>query len=212
VSSGALFFRDGGVGRTIVGELPADSPWRARYARSNPRDTDGGAHPQNVFRVVRRQSLGDASQSLTFRILRTNRTSSGNRNASNGVFLFQRYLGENDLYATGIRVDGNAAIKKKSGGRTYTLGLADLFGGGRGWNSGGNSNFIPEGRAITIRTESRDEAGGVHRRWFVDDRLVIDLVDDGRIGGSPHFGSGLGGIRTDFMDLEFDDYRAGSLG
>ncbi|MGH7856543.1 MAG: hypothetical protein ACREQY_04370 [Candidatus Binatia bacterium] len=97
-------------------------------ARTNPRDTDGGSHPQNVFRLFRKESLLDSAVGFTFRVLRTNPSESPDRNASNGVFVLQRFVGGDDFYASGVRVDGRAVIKRKSGGRFTTLALRDLFG------------------------------------------------------------------------------------
>jgi hypothetical protein len=207
VSSGALFFRND-VARTNHGDLPAESPWRQRYARSNPTDTDGGAHPQNVFRLVRRRVLGDVAQEVGFRVDATSRSASPNRNASNGVFLFQRYLSENDDYASGVRVDGQATIKKKTGGTTRTLALRDLYAHGAAWDRDVNFTFLPQGRTIAMRTETRNQPdGSVDLRLFVDGDLVLEVIDG--TGGltSP----GLTGIRSDFMDVEFEGYEVTPL-
>ncbi|MGH7823085.1 MAG: hypothetical protein ACREQ9_25275 [Candidatus Binatia bacterium] len=208
LSSGALFFRSGDSARTIQGDLPPDSPWRGAYSRSNSRDSAGGARPQNLFRLVHRRSFANLDQQVSFLVQRTDASSSPNRNASNGVFLFQRYLGENDLYASGVRVDGAAAIKKKSGGRTHTLASRPLFGNGAPYDRGANPNVLPPGRWIHLRTEALDDPQGVRLRLFVDGTLAVETIDDGRGAEGPLLGSGLAGVRGDFMDLELRGYAA----
>lgn len=208
LSSGARFFRDGDSGRTLVGGLPPEDPWRQRYARSNPVDTDGGARPQNVFRLLRRVQRQNLRQSVRFRILRVNASPSPNRNASNGVFLFQRYESQNDLYASGVRVDGQAVIKKKHGGRTFTLALAPVFTDGPAYDRSSTPNRIPTDRAVTLATETLDQPdGSVLLRLSVDGDPRLEAVDRGQGSTGPLLGVGLAGIRSDFFDLELSGYR-----
>ena len=204
LSSGALFFRDEESGRTIQGELPHDSPWRHEYARSNPRDTDGGAHPQNLFRLVRIASVQNVITEVSFLVRATHASASPNRGGSNGVFLFQRYLDANNLYASGVRVDGQAVIKKKVRGQNLTLASSLIFTNGAPWHPSSNPNVLPA-RWIGLRAEAHDQPDGTVRLLlFVDGALVLEAVDDGRYG--PMLGPGSGGIRGDFMDLEFRGY------
>src|SRR5881398_3648906 len=97
LDSGGKFFFAGGFGHTIEGDLPAGDPWYQAYARSSSADTDGGNHPQNLFRLVTRQVYRDADQDLTFTIRRDNLSASPNRNQSNAVLLFQHYLDGDNL-------------------------------------------------------------------------------------------------------------------
>lgn len=207
LNSGALLFFEGGFGRTIQGELPSDDPWRLAYARSNPGDTDGGFHPQNVFRLVTRQALANVGQRLTFRIARIHASASANRNASNGVFLFQHYLDGDNLYVGGIRVDGNAVIKKKIAGRNFTMGIAGVFPGG--YDRSRNPSVLPQDRSIALETHTRSEPDGtVTIQVQIDGSLVLQANDDGRsFGGRAIAEPGLIGIRTDFMDVTFSEYR-----
>ena len=208
LNSGAMFFFGGGFGRTIQGELPANDRWRLLYAQSNPTDTDGGFHPQNLLRLVTRRTFQSLSQRVRFRIRKDNLSSSPNRNASNGVLLFEHYQDQDNLYYAGIRVDGAAIVKKKVRGTYFTLGTQPVFPGRYDRNR--NPNLIPEDREIELRSEIRVDSGETVRiQLFVDGGLVLEAVDDGsRFGGAAIVQAGLAGIRSDFMDVEFTDYRA----
>lgn len=200
LNSGGRFHREGAGGRTIQGELPEGDPWRAAYRASSPTATDDGRHPQNLFRLVTQSSAVDARARVTFVVRATNRSASPARNASNGVFLFLRYRDGDHLYVAGVRVDGQAAIKKKVG--TYrTLAIRPLFEGSPGaWSRDGNANLIPEGRPISLTAEVVGDPPVI--RLFVDGALVLETVD----GASPAIAEGRSGIRSDFMDVEFSDF------
>src|SRR5690606_27889088 len=125
-NSGGRFLLAGDGGSTLQGTLPEDDRWRIAYARSSARDTEDGFRPQNLFRLVTRHGDDDYRSQATFTIRRTNRTATPSRNASNGIFLFLRYRDGDHLYVAGIRVDGQAAIKKKNGGYR-TMALRPLY-------------------------------------------------------------------------------------
>ena len=128
-SGGRLTMR-GLRGETMQGEAGPTDAWRIRYAIGNPRDTDQGVHPQNIFRLVTRAEWKDARIRAIFFISRDNFGSSPNRNSSNGVFLMSRYTDAGQtLYYTGVRVDGTAVIKKKYRGTYYTLAQEKIFPG-----------------------------------------------------------------------------------
>src|SRR5690606_26403964 len=116
-----------------------------------------------------------------------------------------------NLYYAGLRVDGHAVIKKKAGGAYVTLAEAPVFEGA--YDRAANPNLLPAGRWMGIRAETRGGADGkvllslyadtdASGRW----QLVAQAVDDGTAGGPPHRDPGLPGVRTDFMDVTFDDY------
>jgi len=106
VNSGAYLKMLGGTGHTNEGTLPLTDRWRVIYAANNPTDTDNGAHPQNIFRLVTRNTWQNAQEEAYFKITADNLSASPNRNASNGILFFNRYQDGNNLYYTGIRVDG----------------------------------------------------------------------------------------------------------
>lgn len=213
LNSGGRFLLAGDGGSTLQGELPADDRWRIAYSRSSPRETDDGFRPQNIFRLVTRRADDDYRAEATVVVRRTNRSASAARNASNGVFLFLRYRDGDHLYVAGIRVDGQAAIKKKNGGYR-TMALRPLYEGSPGaWSRDGNASLIPEGRPIALAAEIQNAGGGsAVIRLFVDGALVLETVDDGRSFGGPVYPDGRSGVRTDFMDAEFSGLRMDPLG
>ncbi|HSD10380.1 MAG TPA: hypothetical protein VLF14_05330 [Candidatus Binatia bacterium] len=205
LNSGGRFFFEGGFGHTIQGELPGDDRWHQAYARSNPTDTDGGAHPQNLFRLVTRPTYRDVAQDTTFTIRRTNVSASPNRNESNGVLFFQHYLDGDDLYYAGVRVDGRGVVKKKIHGRYYTLGIVPVFPGA--YDRSRNPNLIPTNQPIDLRSETHSNGdGSVDITLWVDGRLTLQVRDTG-VGGAPIANPGFAGIRSDFMDVEFARYE-----
>jgi hypothetical protein len=206
LNSGGEFFFGGGFGHTIEGDLPSDNPWHQAYAQSNPTDTDDGTHPQNLFRLVTRQTFLDVDQDLSFTIQRVNLSGSPNRNQSNGVLLFQHYQDGDNLYYAGVRVDGAAVIKKKLRGTYFTLAIQPIFPGS--YDRSANPNLIPEGSTVALHTETHSNSdGSVDVSLSVDGSLALQVRDTGT-GGPPIANGGFGGIRTDFMDVDFENYQA----
>jgi hypothetical protein len=70
-----------------------------------------------------------------------------------------------------------------------------------------------------MRTETKTNANGTVSISLYSDvgntgswKLVASATDDGTsYGGSPITASGSGGIRTDFMDVQFDNFRIENL-
>jgi hypothetical protein len=217
LSSGGRFYLREGIGSTIQGSLPKKDYWRRYYARTNPRDTDGGHHPQNLFRLVTRSRWQNFRQQVYFRIRRDNLSDSPYRAASNGLFLMNRYLDQNNLYYTGIRVDGAAVIKKKYQGKYYTLAYARFFPG-PSYDRDSNPNLLPKDIWVGLRSELTNNPDGTVRIvLYVDPGpggwvLAFDVLDNGLAYGGPAItGLGFGGFRTDFMDVEFENYWAVKL-
>ena len=217
LSSGGYMIFQGGVGSTIQGELPKQDYWRRFYASTSSRDTDGGYHPQNLFRLVSRSRWQSFRQQVYFRIRRDNLSDSPYRTASNGLFLMNRYQDHDNLYYTGIRVDGAAVIKKKYRGRYYTLGYARFFPG-PSYNRDTNPSLLPKDIWIGLRSEVTNNPDGTVRIvLYVDPGpggwvLAFDVLDNGyEFGGAAITAPGYGGFRTDFMDVEFENYWAVNL-
>ena len=213
LNSGGQFFLKDGISKTVQGELSQFNKWRLAYSLSNPVDTDNGYHPQNIFRLVTRSKWGNFQQEIYFKINKLNKSQSPERNAWSGILLFNRYQNGDNLYYTGIRVDGRAIIKKKINGKYYTMAEKAFYSGV--YNRDTTPNLIPENKWIGLRSEVKANADGtVNIKVFIDKdntsiwTLAAEATDDGKsYGGAAILNEGYAGIRTDFMDVEFDNYR-----
>lgn len=212
VNSGAYLFFNNGTGKTVQGSLPATDKWRLEYASSNPEDTDNGYHPQNIFRLITKTKWKNFAQQAYFKLNKYNLSSSSERYNPNGLLFFNRYIDGNNLYYTGVRVDGQVVLKKKINGNYYTVASKAYFPGT--YNKDTNPNLIPTGKWLGLRSEVKDNADGtVNIKIYIDEgragswKLILDATDNNQsFGGSAIKAEGYAGIRTDFMDAEFDDY------
>jgi len=217
LNSGGYFYSKKKVGKTFQKMVPRTNRWHERYRKSNARDTDNGSHPQNIFRLVTRSKWNNLSQEAYFRINRNNLSKSKYRNESNGLLLFNRYQDGNNLYYTGIRVDGKAVIKKKIKGKYYTMGQKRVYKGK--YNREDKPNLLPKHTWIGIKSEvvtNSDDTVTV--KLYIDKnqsgnwQLVLESVDNNaKYGGEAIKSAGYGGIRTDFMDVDMDNYKIQEL-
>jgi hypothetical protein len=215
LNSGGKLVINGANGTTIEGDLPVGDKWHTLYATSNPLDTDNGLHPQNLFRLVTKSSWENTSASADFKIDKDNLSTSPNRNASNGLLLMSRYASDGQtLYYAGIRVDGTAVIKKKYHGVYYTMAQKQIFPGT--YNASTSPNLLPHGEWISLKSDTVTNADGsvtvtlsMKRAGETAWTKLLTSTDTGtNFGGTPPItGLSLAGIRTDFMDVEFDNYR-----
>ncbi len=213
LNSGGFLYSENGIGKTFQGNVPEDNPWYKIYLKSNPRDTDNGSHPQNIFRLVTRNKWQNLSQQSYFEINANNFSKSKYRDESNGLLLFNRYQDGNNLYYTGIRVDGTAVIKKKIKGNYFTMAQKIIYEGK--YNKKDNPNLLPMHTWIGIKSEViTNPDDSVDIKLYLDsDRsgnwsLVLTAKDDNsEYGGEAIKNAGYAGIRTDFMDVQFDDYK-----
>ncbi|MFA6552028.1 MAG: hypothetical protein WCT19_00835 [Candidatus Paceibacterota bacterium] len=213
LNSGGLFYLKNGTGQTIQGELATTSTWRLAYFHANPLDTDDGFHPQNLLRLVLRSKWQNFSESAYFKINKYNNGASPNRNGSNGILLFNRYLDGFNLYYTGLRVDGSAVIKKKQNGIYYTMAYKKILPGT--YSRDNNINLIPTNIWIGIKSQvTTDKNNNVVINLYTDIgktgnwTFVASSTDNGsNFGSGKILDAGFAGIRTDFMDVQFDDYR-----
>jgi hypothetical protein len=210
-SGGRLLIKDG-VGETIHGDVQVTDPWHQAYAVSNPADTDGGARPQNLFRLVTRARWDNAIESVSLRIDADNLSASDSRNGSNGLFLMSRYQDEDTLYYAGIRTDGTAVIKKKYRGTYHTMAQSVLFPGT--YDRHATPNLLPHGQWLTLSMTTITEPDGsvyITLLYSPDNappRVAVSAKDDGRYGNTPPILTpGAVGIRTDFMDVSLKDFK-----
>lgn len=215
VNSGAFLIKEDGVGKTLFDEIDKNSKWQKAYLQYNAADTDNGYHPQNIFRLVTRSKWQNFQQTIYAKIKKYNLSESKNRSESNGLLLFNRYLDSDNLYYVGIRVDGTAVIKKKINGNYYTLAQKSFYKADVPYNRDTNPNLIPGQKWIGLRSEIKTNSDNtVGIKLFIDkDKtgnwvLAAEANDDGKTyGGATILNEGYAGIRTDFMDVEFDDYK-----
>ncbi len=218
LNSGGYFDLTAGVGMTNQGALPSSDPWYKAYKAANSLDTDGGTHPQNLFRLVTRSTWGNVREEAHFYIVRDNFSASPNQNASNGLLLMSRYQDSGQtLYYAGIRVDGTAVIKKKYKGTYYTMAQTPVFAGTYTQPSD-DKNLLPHAQWIGLRSETRTNADGTVTVTLYMQRAggawkqLLQATDTGKnFGTTPITASGYAGIRTDFMDVKFDSFKLEAL-
>jgi len=219
-SGGKMPIKDG-VGGTIQGPLPAIDKWRLLYNKSNALDTGNGYYPQNLFRWVTKSTWTNISQELPFKITKMNLTDTPNRDGYSGVLLFARYASDGQTtYYAGVRQDGAVVIKKKYKGTYYTMKeVGGIFSNGSPYNKTTNPNLIPENKWMAIKFDVVNKADGTatldlyldknydlktKRAWT----KVASAVDaPNKYGASPVLPANYAGIRTDYMDVLFDNYR-----
>jgi hypothetical protein len=216
VSSGGRLVVENGVASTLFGNRPEGDRWRLAYGGSSPVDTDGGTHPQNLFRLLTQRTWREATQEARFRIRQLHASASPRRDGSNGILFLVRYQNRDTLYYAGVRVDGAAVVKKKFEGEYSTLGYRRIFPGTydrekapillplNRWFGLRVSCVDTPQEAVRVTVEVREPSLG--NGWV----RVLDVLDQGE-HGAPIRGAGHGGIRTDFMDVEIDDYAAEPL-
>lgn len=204
------------IGQSIQGTLPESDAWYVEYRDTNPEDTDEGARPQNLLRLVSRSSWRDVRVEASFFIARDHFSKSGNRNGSNGLLLMSRYSDDGQtLYYAGIRVDGTAVIKKKHKGTYHTMAQEQIFPGTYAIDKSSDTsqNILPHKEWLRLRSEtSTNPDGSVSVKLYMQDpldtdwKLLLSAEDKSQYDGtSPIKGAGYAGIRTDFMDVKFDD-------
>jgi hypothetical protein len=212
LNSGGKLILDDGVGETVQGALPSLDLWHVLYAASNALDTDGGAHPQNLFRLITRASWDDVAESVRFNIRKLNATDTPNRDGYSGVLLMSRYRDSDNLYYAGLRQDGTAVIKKKYRGTYYTLAQKQVYGGA--YDKESDPNLLPSDTWMRLRTITRTSGDAVTIELWLDkdddgayEKILTATDAPGLYGSGTITGSAHVGIRTDYMDMLFDDYH-----
>lgn len=207
-SGGRMLMKDG-VGSTVLGALPQNDFWRLLYSVSNPLDTGKGYYPQNIFRLLSRSTWDNASEEVRFNIQKVNMTDTPNRDEWSGVLLMSRYKDSDNLYYAGVRMDGDAVIKKKYKGTYTTLAQKPIPAwSASAYDRTSNPNLIPANRWMRLKTTTATKADGT-----VQIDLYLDENDDGKYErilsatdtSKTITGAGSMGLRTDYIDMKFDD-------
>lgn len=213
LDSGGIFYVEKGIGKTLAGNLDPNSFWSTKYKENNPKDTNDGLRPQNIFRLLNKKKWGDVSQEILFRINKYDLSRSENRNESNGVLLMSRYIDGNNLYYAGLRVDGIAVIKKKSNGVYITLATTTHSKSGKYDPINNPTLLIPNKWLGEKFVTQNNQDGSVSLKLFVNMgdseewNLILEATDTLKLSGSlPLTNPGNIGIRSDFMDLELSNF------
>lgn len=217
VDSGAVFLIHNGVGETQIGPLHHGSPWRQLYAASDPIDTENGSYPQNIFRLINKVPRQNFYNELFFNIRSYRASESPGRNESNGILLMGRYVDADNLYYAGLRVDGTAVIKRKLDGGYETLGTV-VLNNETNYDREKNPNMLPLDQWIGL---SMNIANDTDKKVVIRLSLysqgawqtVLTVVDDPSKlpNGNILAEAANTGIRTDFMDIAFKNYKIISL-
>ena len=218
LNSGAYLLAQNGLGKTVQGALPATDPWRLLYAANNPLDTGNGYYPQNIFRLVTKNSWTNYVEEMQFKIQHTNLTNTPNRDGYSGVLFFSRYRDSDTLYYAGIRMDGMAVIKKKVGGTYYTMASAKVFPGT--YNKQSMPSLLPQRQWMRMRLVTEDMLdGSVSLVLYLDKHNTGAYVEvaratdrNGLHNNTPVIGGpGYAGMRTDYQDVFFNDFKLTAL-
>lgn len=216
LNSGGRLILDDHVGQTQQGPLPANNPWRLLYNQNNPLDTDNGYFPQNLFRLITKSTWGNVAEQVRFNIRRMNLTDTPNRDGYSGILLMSRYQSGQTLYYAGLRQDGKSVIKKKVNGTYHTLAMDEVWPGS--YHRLTNPNLIPERQWMGLKMTTDNVPGGVKVSLYLDENdngqweRLLEVTDTNGTGGlSAITGSGSAGIRTDYMDVIFDNYKLRNL-
>ena len=119
LNSGALLSIQNGVGKTLQGDLSPNNPIRLVYNKNKPVESDNGSHPQNIFRLLTKQSWENNRQQIYLKINGDNLQNPKNRNPWNALSLASRYINDLNYYYVSLRMDGNVSIKKKAKWKRY---------------------------------------------------------------------------------------------
>lgn len=195
---------------TIQGDLSSDSRWWREYAGSNPFDTDGGYHPQNLFRLITKKKWQNHRQETYFNVKHYWVSDTPSRNESNGVLLISRYLDDDNLYYAGLRVDGDIVIKKKRYGEYSVLAEKKILDGE--YDRSYNPSILPLNKWLGLRLETvNQENGDVLMTLYLDLsgegdwQKMLEAVD--KRENEPLSEGAHSGVRTDFMDVEMKSYQ-----
>lgn len=207
VSGGQALIQEGQIG-TIQGALSSSSKWRKAYLRKNPLDTNNGFLPQNIFLLLSREIYEHPLSQVYFNIQKTNLTESPNRSEWNGVYLVSRHKDTSNFYLAGLRVDGQASIRKKVAGVYTTLAVEPVFTSSV-YDKDLEPNLIPQDKWTGLRSTLTTDVDGRVRIVLEGDlagtgewQVLAEAVDSGVLVED----SAPTGLKSDFMDVIYTGY------
>ena len=231
VGSGGYLYLNNGTASTIQGTLPQNDTFRINYSLSKgSKDTDNGYRPQNIFRLVNRNTwAGNYTEQVYFKYSKYNNMTTNGKNlgADNGISLMVNYQDGDNLYYVGLRADGFAGIKKKIDGQYSELqNPVKVFPG----SYKQYDNLIPQDKWIGLRAVVEEQRHNdnttttipagckdqIYIAMYIDQKgdgsswkYVTSYIDQNSIAAatSTIFKQGHTGIRTDFMDTQFKDFK-----
>jgi len=193
MTSGSLFVRDGAWWTGPPDDVSPD-----------PRSETGT--DSAVFRLTTRvQAFGDVRVAFGLRINSFTTTPRTPAQDWDGVHVFLRYQSQYQLYYASInRRDGSTAIKKKepggpsNGGTYYTLATGEAA--------------VPIGdwQLVSAAVQTLPD-GSVRITLARGPDVLLEVIDDGHVGGPPITSPGAVGIRGDNCEFEFRDFRVHDL-
>lgn len=204
LTSGGYYDLNKGVLRVNQVDLPSDHKWAKAYATNV--DAEGGAHPENIARIISRQSdFQNFTLSSTFQINRVSLSDSPNRTGDKGLFHMVKYNSQDDLYYCGIRLDGDAVIKRKAGSVYSTLAQIKWWPGE--YDKTTHPCLIPVGVTIGLKTIVKSINGVTSLTFFVTEPGTTRYIPVLTVSDNYPALSGPGkiGFRGDFLSWQLDD-------
>jgi hypothetical protein len=204
---GAELIIGSNVGQTLTGALAANDPWHKTYASLFPTPSDSGAHPQNMFALFSKATMGNGAASIYLKRNADNLANATNRSPYVGESILARYQSDQTYYLASIRADGYAVIKRKANGTYTTLAQAKVFSGT--YDPVTNYDLIPKNTWIGLKFDVEDVAGAT--------KLVLS-TDVGQTGswkqvasytdtsGSRITAAGPVGVQSDYADASLDSF------
>lgn len=185
-TSGTLYVRDG-------------SGWTGRPDGGHPDAGSTTANGSGVFRLrTNREDFRDVQVDAVVRVERFISTPRTPPSDWDGVHLWFRYQSPQELYVVSVdRRDDVVVIKKKC--------LGGIENGGTYHTLGSVRRPAPLRKAFDVAASAINVDGGVELRVSIDDRFVLDAVDRGT-GCSPITAAGAVGLRSDNVEVRFDDF------
>lgn len=184
----------------------SNQAWSGNPDGGNPDALSAKANNNCIFRcVTKRKDLGDFKVAFDFNPSAFVIGPTTPAVDWDGAHIFLRYQSEEGLYyASFIRRDGKVVIKKKvpggpSNGGTY-YELTPYV-----------ANVLPLNKPAKLEATIKNVLTGVQITLTVNGTKVLDVVDNGTVGGAAIANSGGTGLRGDNLNFTFDNFIVTSI-